>query len=500
MTKTKQSSSVRCRDGDILFDAKAHRGMLFGGKGFRASQDGTIEVLEKATGEILHVAGVAGPNEVSEAVRSAAEAQRSWAETPGPERGDVLRRFSALVDAHQNEIKEWIIRETGSIMGKAVFEVEMSVRESVEASTLATKPIGEVLSRVGGRESSYTRVPLGVVGVITPWNSPMILAVRSVAPALALGNAVVLKPDAQTPVSGGFLIARLLQEAGLPEGLFHVVPGGAEAGEALVSHEDVNMISFTGSTPTGRRVGEVAGRTLKRASLELGGNNAFIVCDDADIERAAMAGAFGAFFHQGQICFTIGRHLVNQKVYGDYVRHLTERTRALGVGDPFRSDVHLGPIINEKQALRAQALLDESVAMGAKILVGGKRSGLFFEPTVVEVRPDMPLFREEIFGPIAPVLSVKDDDEAILLANRTEYGLAAAIQTGSLQRGQRLARQLKTGIIHINDQPLIHSVYGPIGGMRASGNGGRTGLPAWEQEFTQMQWQTTNETSPDYPF
>jgi benzaldehyde dehydrogenase (NAD) len=500
VSTSEQLSTAKSDRRERLFDSGVYRGMLVSGKGFRKSRDGTVEVLEKATGGMLHIAGIAAAPEVSEAVRSAADMQPAWAGAAGTARGDVVRRFAALIETHQDELKEWIIRETGSVKGKAVFEVEMSIRESLEASTLATKPVGEIVVRNDGYESRYTRVPMGIVGVITPWNSPLILAIRSVAPALALGNAVVLKPDLQTPVCGGFLIARLLEKAGLPLGVFQVVPGGAEAGEALVSHPNVSMITFTGSTATGQRVGEVAGRLLKRASLELGGNNAYIVCDDADVERAAMAGAFGAFFHQGQICFTIGSHLVHRKIYGEYVQRLTERAKNLGVGDPFRSDVHLGPIINEKQAARAQALLDESVQMGATVLVGGRREGLFFEPTVVEVRPDMPLFREEVFGPIAPVMSVEDDNEAIRLANSTGYGLAAAIQTPSMHRAQSIADQLKTGIVHINDQPVIHSVYGPIGGMGASGNGGRTGRPAWEHEFTQMRWQTMNERSPDYPF
>jgi benzaldehyde dehydrogenase (NAD) len=213
-----------------------------------------------------------------------------------------------------------------------------------------------------------------------------------------------------------------------------------------------------------------------------------------------MAGAFGSFFHQGQICFTIGRHLVNTKVYDDYVGQLVARARALRVGDPYRSDVHLGPIINEKQAARVQDLLDRSIAMGAKVFAGGKRSGLFFEPTVVEVTPKMPLFEEEIFGPIAAVMRVQDDDKAVVLANDTDLGLVAAIQTRSLQRAQAIARRLNTGIIHVNDQPVVHEVYGPIGGLGASGNGARTGLPAWEHEYTQLQWQTTHKISPDYPF
>lgn len=486
---------------ESLFNATTYQGQLFGFGGFRPAGGPAVEVVEKATGETLYIAGLADAGDVDAAVEAAVRAQRDWAATAGTVRGDIVRRFSSLLQLHREEVMEWVIRETGSIKNKGLFEVDLSIRETLEASTLATQPEGLVLSRSNGRLSMATRVPIGVVGIITPWNSPLILAVRGIMPALALGNAVVLKPDVHTPVCGGFLIARLLQEAGLPNGLFHVLPGGADTGEALVAHQDVKMISFTGSTSVGRRVGEVAGRLLKRAALELGGNNAFIVREDADIERAAMAGAFGSFFHQGQICFTIGRHLVNEKVFDDYVTQLAARAARLKVGDPFRADVQLGPIINERQAQRAQKILDDSVAAGARVVVGGKRNGLFFEPTVVvDVRPDMPLFHEEIFGPIAAVLSVKDDAEAVVLANQTEYGLAAAIQSRSLQQAQAIAGQLKTGVVHINDQPVIHEVYGPIGGMGASGNGARTGLPAWEHEFTQWLWQTVNDTSPEYPF
>ncbi|QWW72274.1 aldehyde dehydrogenase family protein [Rhizobium sp. WYJ-E13] len=500
MLTSQEKDIVRPQIPANLIDTQAIAGRVYVTGRYRQAIAGQLDVLEKATGTRLFAAGQATAADVDDAASSAKIAQLKWAATPGPERGDILRRFASLCQQHAEEIIEWVVRETGAIRGKGVFEVELSAREALEAVTLATKPLGELLSRNGARESRFERVPVGTVGVITPWNSPMILAVRSVLPALALGNAVIVKPDPQTPVTGGFMLAQLLHEAGLPDGLFHVLPGAADVGEALVRHPGVPMICFTGSTQVGRHIGAVAGGLLKRVSLELGGKNAFIVCDDADLNRAAMAGAFGNFFHQGQICFTIGRHLIGETVYAGYVDRLVERAGRLKVGDPFRDAVQLGPMINEKQAARAQDLVERSVAMGARVLTGGRRCGLFFEPTVVEVQPGMPLFDEEIFAPIAAVMPVRDDEQAIALANATEYGLVAAIQSSSQQRAEAISSKLATGIVHINDQPVVHEVYGPIGGIGASGNGARTGLPAWEHEFTHMKWITRHSVSPNYPF
>src|SRR6266699_1835454 len=265
----------------------------------------------------------------------------------------------------------------------------------------------------------------------------------------ALGNAVLLKPDVQTPVSGGALIAQLFEVAGLPPGVLHILPGDAETGEALVLDRNVNMISFTGSTAAGRRVGELAGRGLKRVSLELGGNNAYIVLDDADVEKAVAAGAFGSYFFQGQICFTAGRHLVHERAADRYIELLKARTRDLRVGDPFRDQVDLGPMINERQAARVERIVQESVAAGAILAVGGRREGLFFEPTVMTaVTPEMPVFKEEIFGPVAPVTVFHSDDEAVELANMTEYGLVASVHSASPTRALRTANHLHTAMVH----------------------------------------------------
>jgi benzaldehyde dehydrogenase (NAD) len=469
--------------------------------GFRPATGGNVVVTDKASGETLYSSGIAGVADVAEACRVAKKAQEQWALKPPIERGDVLRKFAQLCELHADELGHWIIRETGSIPPKAPFEVMTSAREAIEIAGLTGQPVGYILASGLPRKSYARRVPLGVVGVITPWNSPFILAARVMLPALAMGNSVVLKPDLQTPVCGGYLIAELFERAGLPEGVLTVIPGGPEVGAALVENPDVAMISFTGSTASGKKVGEAAGRGLKKTMLELGGNNAAIIFDDADLDATASAAAFGSFFHQGQICFTIGRHIVHEAIAKTYAAKLAEKAKNLRVGNPFTDQVHMGPIINEKQAARAQKLLDDSVASGAKITAGGKRKGLNFEATVLtDVKIGMPIYSEETFGPIAPIITFSTEAEAIELANNVPHGLATSVFTRDLAKGMRVSDKVKTGIVHINDQTVLHEVFGPIGGMGASGNGSRSGGPSVMDEFSQWQWITVNEQVPPYPF
>ncbi|MFM0336894.1 aldehyde dehydrogenase family protein [Paraburkholderia fungorum] len=352
-----------------------------------------------------------------------------------------------------------------------------------------------------GFQSIARRIPLGVVGIITPWNSPFILGVRAIAPALAMGNAVLLKPDVQSPIIGGVAFARVLEEAGLPKGLFHVLPGAAETGAALVKEPLINMVSFTGSSRVGREVGSVASGQFKRVSLELGGNNPFIVLDDADIEAAASAGAWGSFFHQGQICLTTGRHLVHEDIAEAYVEALVKKAQALVVGNPLDAKVQVGPIVNERQAANAERIVTKTVAEGAKLLTGGARDGLFFEPTVITgVTAGMTAFDEEIFGPVAAITTFRTDEEAIALANATEYGLSAAVVSSDLVRAQRVADALHSGVIHINDQTVVHGIYGPIGGLGISGNGFGHGASSNADQFSEWQWITVHSQLPTYPF
>ena len=484
-----------------LAPMSAWNGKLYS-NGWRSADNGTLVVTDKASGERLGEIGRASIKDVASAALSARESQRAWAALPGPHRGDIVRKAAQLVLEHADEIAAQIVRETGSIRPKGRAETALTAREILEAAALASQPTGFITaSEAPGRRSIARRVPVGVVGVITPWNSPFLLAARAVAPALATGNAVLLKPDPQSPVCGGVFFAQLFEAAGLPPGLLHVLPGGAETGDALVKDAHVEMISFTGSTKVGRAIGGTAGALLKRVSLELGGNNAFIVLDDADIEAAASAGAWGSFFHQGQICFTAGRHLVHERIAADYLKALTRHAQALKVGNPFTSEVHLGPLINERQAANVDRVVAETVARGARLLTGGTRQGLFFAPTVLTgVAPGMAAFDEEIFGPVAPVTTFRDDAEAIRLANHSEYGLAASILSANLMRAQHIADQLRCGIIHINDQTILHEVYGPIGGHGVSGNGYSYSTLTNVEQFTEWQWITSREQIATYPF
>jgi benzaldehyde dehydrogenase (NAD) len=261
------------------------------------------------------------------------------------------------------------------------------------------------------------------------------------------------------------------------------------------------MIRFTGSTRIGRQVGSVASGLLKRVSLELGGNNPYIVLDDADIEAAASAGAWGAFFHQGQICLTAGRHLVHERVADAYVAAMARKAKTLVVGNPVDERVQVGPIVSERQAANVERIVSETLAKGAKLSVGGSRNGLFFEPTVITgVMPGMAAFDEEIFGPVAPITTFRTDKEAIALANATEYGLTAAVVSADLSRAQHVADKLHSGVVHINDQTVVHGVYGPIGGVGLSGNGfGHSTLTNADQ-FSEWQWINTRSQIPDYPF
>lgn len=463
--------------------------------GWREAAGGTAPTTEPATGRTLADVGLATAEDVGRAAATAAAAQPAWAAEIGSARAGVLRRAAQLLSENRGEVERWLIREGGAVRGKAAFEVNLALDELWEAAALPTQPHGHLLpSSEPGRESVARRQPLGVVGVISPWNFPLILSIRTVAPALALGNAVVLKPDLQTAVSGGVLLARLFEAAGLPEGLLHVLPGDAEPGQALTSDPNIAMIAFTGSTAVGRQVGAEAGRNLKRVSLELGGNNALLVLDDADLEIASSAGAWGAFLHQGQVCMTAGRHIVLESVVEEYLERLAARAQALSVGNPDTDEVALGPLINSTQVARVQRIVADTVSAGAEVRAGGSAEGLFHQPTVLAgVTDAMPAFREEIFGPVAPVISVRDEEEAIAVANDTDYGLVAAIQTGSKARGLEIASRLRTGMVHVNDQTLNNDAYAPFGGVGSSGNHSRYGSQSSWDEFTQWQWITSRD-------
>ena len=491
---------MQTSDGSTSFLRREWEGKTYSGK-WAAPRGGTHAVVEPATGERLGEIGVASADDLDAAVKDAARAQPAWAATPAEDRRAVLLKVARLLEEHTKEIAGWLVREGGAIPPKAATEIRFSLGEILEAAALPTQANGIVFPSSGPQRSMAERVPIGVVGVITPWNFPLILALRAVAPAIALGNAVVLKPDIQTSVAGGAVVARLFEEAGLPAGVLQVMPGGPETGEALVRHPRVGMISFTGSTAVGRRVGEIAGGMLKSVSLELGGNNAFIVLDDADLDAASSNGAWGSYLHQGQICMAAGRHIVHESIAEQYVARLVERARRLPVGDPHRAEVALGPLISKKQLDRVARIVDASVKAGAEVRAGASHEALFYKPTVLaRVRPGMPAFDEEIFGPVAPVTTFKDEEEAIELANASAYGLSAAVQSRSTSRGLAVARRLRSGMVHVNDQTVNVDAIAPFGGMGCSGNGTRYGRAATLDSFTQWQWITVKDKASEYPF
>ncbi|MCQ1781297.1 benzaldehyde dehydrogenase [Neorhizobium galegae] len=469
--------------------------------GWQATAAGTLNVTDPATG--LHVAtvGFGGPADIARAAREAKAAQKSWAETLAGERARILSRAADLLEKHGEELAPWIMRESGSIHAKAMIEVEHGALFIRHAATLAMAATGTFLPGMDTRTHYARRVPHGVVGVISPFNFPLVLSIRSIAPALALGNTIVHKPDPRTPISGGFIIARIFEEAGLPEGVLHIIPGGADAGEALCIDDNVAMVSFTGSVRGGSKVGELCGKHLKKVQLELGGKNALIILDDADLDVAASNAAWGAFLHQGQICMATGLVLADEKIATGLSERLATKAGHLQVGDHSGHQVALGPIISDQQVASIQAIVDDAIAKGAQLLAGGTHDGRFYKATVLtDVRPDMRAFNEEIFGPVACVVSFQRDEDAVAIVNRSDHGLAAGVISRNVARAMALGNQLNVGQLHINDQTVNGGPYAPFGGRGKSGNGSRMGGPSDIEELTQWQWVSVKDQATAYPF
>ncbi|NGN91954.1 aldehyde dehydrogenase family protein [Nocardioides sp. KC13] len=462
---------------------------------------GTMAVTAPATGETIATIGQADVTDLDKAVATAKQAQRAWAALPYTERAAVMTKAAAILEADPDRLTRWLVPEAGSGQGKAGFEAMLVTSELSAAAALAAQPYGQMLRSMKPRVSIGRYVPVGVVGVISPFNFPAILSMRSVAPALALGNAVVLKPDPRTSISGGLALAEILAEAGLPEGLLHVLPAGAEVGAALVAHPDVPCISFTGSTAAGRKIGEAAGPLLKKVHLELGGNNALLVLPDADIDAAASAGAWGSFLHQGQICMTTGRHLVPQDKVEEYATKLAAKAEAIPVGDPTDPANALGPIIDERQLKSVHDIVEGTVAAGARLLAGGTHDGLFYRPTVLaDVPLDSPAFSQEIFGPVAPVVGYGSVEDAIEIINSSEYGLSVSLLTANPFKAFELADRITSGAVHINDQTVDDEAVAPFGGAKASGVGGHFGTSANLDTFCDIQWVTIQSEIERYPF
>lgn len=453
-------------------------------------------------GEKLASITVATAAEVDQAYRAAERAQEEWAATNPYARRLVFEKALRIIEDREQEIAAAIVAELGGTHLKAAFELHLVKEFLREAVQLALRPEGRILpSPVDGKENRVYRVPVGVVGVISPFNFPFLLSIKSVAPALALGNAVVLKPHQNTPVCGGSLVAKVFEDAGLPPGLLNVVITDiAEIGDALLEHPVPKAISFTGSDKVGRHVATVCAANFKHAILELGGNSALIVLDDADIDYAVDAAVFSRFVHQGQVCMAANRILVDRSVEERFTEKFVAKVRTLKTGDPSDPATHIGPLINSSQAEAVSSLVEQTVRAGATALVHGATEGNLVAPSVLTGIPEgSPVLTQEIFGPVALVIPFDGEDEAVRIANDTPYGLSGAVHTGDVERGVRLAKRIRTGMIHINDGTVHDEPIVPFGGEKQSGVGRLNG-EAMLDAFTTQKWISVQHGRSRFPF
>lgn len=476
--------------------------MPIGGRRRPGGSGESRAVTDPWSGETLVEIVQADRSDLDEAFARAAEAQVAWAARLPMERAEILHRAGHLLEAREDEVLDWLAREAGGTRPKAEIELRSTLADFREGASLPHRVQGRILpADVAGKESRVYRRPLGVVAVISPWNFPLHLSARSVVPALALGNAVVLKPAGDTPVTGGLLLARVLEEAGLPEGLLSVVVGpGSEIGDAIVEHPTARLVSFTGSTPVGEGITKKAG--VKRLALELGGNGPLVVLDDADLDRAVDAAVFGSFLHQGQICIAANRVIVDESVKDAFVARFRARVETLPVGDPSDPATVIGPIINRSQLESIQDKVRRAVEDGAVLLHGGDPrgpAGLSLPPHLLLGTNETATAAEEVFGPVQTVIGARDEEHALELANDVEHGLSSAGFTRDVERGVRFALRIEAGMTHVNDHPVNDEANTAFGGEKASGLG-RFGGDWAIDEFTTDHWVSIQHEPRELPF
>lgn len=462
----------------------------------------TTQNADPSTGETFCEVPVGTADDVDNAYKAAREAQLEWKETTPQHRARVVRQARDLLKSHLDEVKNLLVTESGSTHTKSQIEIRSSLSHLQEAATMPTRLAGEYReSMIPSKQNLVKREPVGIIGIITAWNYPLFLGLRAVGPALALGNAVVLKPASETAITGGLLLAKLFEATDLQDGVFNVVVGsGSEVGAAITTHEGGDVISFTGSTNVGKDVAGQAASNMAFPAMELGGNAPHIVLEDSDIDAAVSAGVFGSFLHQGQACNSINRHLVHESIYEEYVNSLVDQVEKLPAGSAHYEEVIVGPMIDDGQRDTVFSFIERSVENGATLETGGEYSDLVIEPTVLSnVTNDMAAACNEHFGPIAPVLSFRDDEEAVQIANETQYGLSASVFSGDRGRAMDVADNIDSGMVHINDSPMNDEPQMPYGGMKDSGIGRYNG-DSIMHEFTEEKWISVQQSERRYPF
>ena len=478
---------------------------LFVAGAWRDGQGENFENLCPWDESVLFAMNAAQPSDIDEACQAAAEAQREWAALPPSARAAKMLAIGDILEARKEEIAGWIEREAGGTKVKAALELMLVTQVArQEAATLPYMVEGAILPEdIPGKESRAYRQPAGVIALISPWNFPLQLTARTLFPALALGNAVVVKPASDTPVTGGTIFAAICEEAGVPEGLVSVLPGsGSEIGDALVRHPIPSVVSFTGSTPVGRGVGKAAldGDRIKSLELELGGNSPIVVLDDADIDYAVEASVWGKFMHQGQICMIANRIVVEDAVHDEFVEKFVARVGDLTVGERNAADCFVGPVVNRDQFDGILEMIGKAKDQGATCALGGEPDGLVIPPHVfTDVSEENCLVANEIFGPVAPIQRARDEEHALELANNTEMGLSSSVFSRDEGRALAFAKQIRAGMTHINDQPVNDSPFAPFGAMKNSGVGRFNGRWAIDA-FMTTHWVSVQHGRRRFPF
>ena len=468
-----------------------------------ASGNATSVRLNPVTDAAATVFAAATPQDCIAAVKSAAAAFPAWSKTGPNTRRDILLKASALLEERADDFVGAMMNETGASMPWVRFNIRLAAGMLREAASITTHIKGEIIpaDKPGAYAFAFRR-PVGVVLSIVPWNAPVILAVRAFGTALACGNTVVLKGSERSPATQ-FLLTKIMIDAGLPPGVMnyvtHTREEASEVVEAMIACEEVRRVNFTGSTATGRVIAQLGAKYLKPVLLELGGKAPLLVLEDADIDNAVRAAAFGGYMHQGQICMSTERIVLDARIADEFAAKMKTKVETLSAGDPKQSNAPLGGLIDKDAAQRVEGLIEDAIAKGAVALVHGARDGAVMQPTLLDrVTPEMKIYYEESFGPVTCMMRVSDIEEAISVANDTEYGLKAGIFSRDIKRALEIADRLEFGCCHINGPTVYDEAQMPLGGMKASGYG-RFGGHAGIHEFTEIHWVSVEDPNQHYP-
>ncbi|MCC8122417.1 MAG: aldehyde dehydrogenase family protein [Oscillospiraceae bacterium] len=474
---------------------KAYK-MYVNGEWIESSTGQYSNDINPYSGEVIATIASGGELEAKKAVDAAQAAFPAWSRFSPIERRKLLYRAAEIFDRRRGDFMEALALESGAATPFCKFQTSNGPEFFREAASQVFDVEGKIFpSQNPDTVSMMWRQPVGVVASISPWNAALLLALRGISFPLAYGNTVVHKPSEAAPLSGGLLIAEVLEEAGFPKGVFNVVtngPGGSsQIGDVWTSDERVRRMTFTGSTEVGLRLTVQCAQHMKKICCELGGSCPLIVLDDADIDYAVNAATFGRFMHQGQVCMNSKRMIVEKGVAEEFIEKLAQRAAALKCGDPTDPETIIGPLINQNQVRKLQAQVEHAVEQGASMICGGKSDGLVYHPTVLVLTEDMDLAKEEAFGPVASVLIAEDAEDALRIANGTEFGLSGAVISKDVNKAWDLAQRLESGVVHINGSTLDDEPHAPLGGTKYSG-WGKNGFLAID-EFTEARWATYNK-------